>query len=103
MFDGVPIADLSFPTLVGITVILILLGRLVPWTVFKKVEKEAEKWQKAYEAEREARTLLAAQTAELLELARTNTKVLDALFDSTGPDSGRHRAGGPHVATVGKN
>lgn len=102
MIDGIPIATLTAPTLVGIIVILILIGRLVPWTVLKKAEKEAEKWQKAYEAEREARKLLAGQNAELLEIARTTHDILDAMFQT--PSIGKHRgsSGGPHVVPMAR-
>jgi|SRR6185369_6245926 hypothetical protein len=101
MFDGVPILDYSAPTLVGITVLLLLFGLLVPRKNLMDKEREAERWRKAYEAERDARALSDAQTAELLELAKTTYELLDATLN--GPPQGRHRTpGGPNVVPMAR-
>ena len=79
---GIPFADLAPPTLLGLTVLLILLGRLKPKVDIDRADAAAEQWRLAYEAEREARAIADAQTAELLELAKTTHSIVLALFGS---------------------
>ena len=79
MFEGVEIAALTAPTLVGIAVMMLLTGRLVPRATLEDVRADALNWRTAYEQEREARTALQQQNGELLELAKTSTSVLTAL------------------------
>ena len=101
MFDGIPIGDFTAPTLLGVTVLLLLFGLLVPRKNLMDKEREAERWRKAYEAERDARALSDAQTAELLELAKTTYELLDATLN--GPSQGRHRnPGGPYAVPMAK-
>src|SRR5678815_384864 len=88
MFDGIPVLDYSAPTLVGITVILLLLGYIVPRKTLNDKAKECKEWKDAYEKERDSRILAAAQTTELLELAKTTHEILDAAFNAPG----RHRS-----------
>jgi len=80
MFDGIPFGNLTAPALVGIAVLLVIFGRLVPWYIYKEKVKEAENWRKVAETEREARVASNAQTAELLELARTTHAIVIAVF-----------------------
>lgn len=80
MLDGIPLTSLTASSLVGIFVLLVFLGGLVPWRVYKAKEAEAEKWRKAWETEREARVTSDAQTRELLELAKTTHSIIVALF-----------------------
>lgn len=80
MLDGIPLADLTAPTLLGFTVLMILLGWLVPKSTYKGKAEEAEKWRLAYEAEREARKTADSQTTELLELAKTTNSIVVAAF-----------------------
>jgi hypothetical protein len=81
--EGIPLGNLTAAGLLGIAVLLILLGRLKTKSDFDKVEEAAEKWRQAYETEREARAAADAQTAELLELAKTTHQVVIALFGAT--------------------
>lgn len=90
MLDGIPFADLTAPTLLGITVLLLLLGRIVPRATYQDKAKESEKWRLAYEAEAKARATSDAQTAELLEVARTTHKIIVAVF---GAEERARRAG----------
>jgi hypothetical protein len=83
MFDGIPLNDLTAPTLVGIAVLLVMLGGLVPRWLYKAKEQECQRWQKAYEAERDARKTSESQSAELLEFAKATYHILDALFVNT--------------------
>ena len=79
MFDGVPILDLSSSAILGITVILILTGRIVPKHTCDNLREEVKSWREAYEKEREARLQLQNQNGLLLETARTSSAVLNAL------------------------
>lgn len=80
MVDGIPIADLTATTLLGIAVLLLLAGRIVPRATLQDKTKEAEQWRLAYEAEREARAASDSQSAELLELAKTTHAFIAAVF-----------------------
>lgn len=83
MLDGIPIANLTPPVLLGIAVLLMLFGRIVPRSTLQDKIEEAERWRQAYEAEKEARVTSDAQTAELLELAKTTHNVIVAMFSTT--------------------
>jgi hypothetical protein len=98
MFDGIPVGDFTAPGLLGVAVILILLGRLVPYRILKDKAEESEKWRTAYEEERKARGLADAQTAELLELARTSNHLLESFFG--GEDSVPAYGGGRHAVST---
>jgi hypothetical protein len=80
MLEGISIGDLGAGTLVGIFFLLMFLGRIKPKSDVDRAEEAAEKWRLAYEAEREARALSDAQTAELLELAQTTHQIIVAMF-----------------------
>lgn len=69
--------------LVGVGVLFIITGLLVPRYLYKEKAREAERWRQAYELEREARTAAVEQTSDLLEMARTNNAIQSALFDSS--------------------
>lgn len=84
MIDGIPVKDLTAPTLLGIAILMVLLGLLVPRYLYNEKKIEAEKWRLAYEAERQARSTSDAQTAQLLELAKTTHNVLVALAGTSG-------------------
>jgi hypothetical protein len=80
MFDGVPLTALTPTALLGVFVLLVFLGGLVPWRVYKEKCKESDNWRKVAETERESRVTADAQTAELLELAKTTHSIVVALF-----------------------
>ncbi len=83
MLDGFPIVGLTPSVLLGITVLLLLTGRIVPRVTLQDKSAEAEKWRKAYETEKEARTASDAQTQELLEVAHLTHAIINAMFVST--------------------
>lgn len=83
MIQGVPITVLSASALLGLAVLFLLTGRLVPRVTLTDKIKEADKWREAYEKEREARSLADAQTTELLEIAKTTHAVISAMYAST--------------------
>lgn len=100
MWEGIPVGDLSIGALLGIAVLLVLLGRLKPKSDVDRADANAETWRQAYEAEREARALADAQTAELLEVARTTHQIVVALFGAT---ERQRRSGGADVAISSKD
>lgn len=81
--DGIPIKDLTAPTLLGVAILMVLLGLLVPRYIYNEKKEECEKWRLAFEAERKARETSDKQTAELLELAKTTHKIIAATFSTT--------------------
>lgn len=83
MLEGIPFEKLTAPSLVGLIVVLILLGWLVPRRTLQDKQDEAERWRQAYETERQARSEADAQTAELLEVARTTHALIQAIFSNS--------------------
>jgi len=89
VFEGIPVLQLTPPVLLGLCILFILTGRLVPRFFYNEKVKSAERWREAYEAERSARTLSDAQTRELLEIAKVSEQFLTAVFKaSEGSKSG---------------
>lgn len=82
MLDGIPLVGLTAPGLLGIAILLMFTGRLVPRATLKDKADECEKWRLAYEAEREARATSDAQTVELLEGVKANHAIIAALFEA---------------------
>lgn len=80
MIDGLPVVGLTAPALLGIAVLLLLLGKIVPRATLTDKAEESERWRHAYEAEREARATSDAQTVELLELAKTTHNIIVTMF-----------------------
>jgi hypothetical protein len=97
VLDGLPIKDLSLATLLGVAILLIMLGRLVPRPTYNEKKEEAERWRLAYERERDAREVSDRQTVELLELAKTTHDLISAIvrLPSTRPPE---QSGGSDVA-----
>lgn len=94
-FDGFPIVGLTAPTLLGITVYLLLTGRIVPRSTLRDKAQESENWRLAFEAERTARIASDAQTAQLLETAKTSQAVMTAIFEVVRAQSGGDHAHPP--------
>ena len=73
--------------LVGLVVILVLSGRLVPRSIsraqVKQANDNAELWQKAYEKQSDRADLATAQTEKLL----TGMATLEALLRALSPPS----------------
>lgn len=78
MLDGIPFADLTAPTLLGIFVLMMFLGRIVPRRTLDDQIKQTEKWQTAYELERQARVSSDSQTTELLEIVKATHSIVVA-------------------------
>lgn len=82
MIDGIPIGigDLSGWGVVAILVIMLLTGRGLATRREVDAEKtRADTWQAAWQAERSANREKDAQGAELLEHARTTSRIVAAL------------------------
>lgn len=90
MIENIPLVGLTAPALLGIAVLLLLTGRIVPRSALTDRDKEIERWKSAYETEREARIISDNQTAKLLIAVETNRDVLFALLKVIKPtaDSG---------------
>jgi hypothetical protein len=93
MMEGISLGNLSAATLLGIAVLLLMLGRLVPRSTYQDKKDEAEKWRAAYEKERDARLDLQGQNKELLEIGRATYSIVDAMFSTVEPPGkgGAHR------------
>jgi hypothetical protein len=83
MIEGISVFQLTPGVLLGIVVLMILTGRLIPRYTYENKAKEAEQWRLAYEAERTARAESDAQTRELLEVAKTSKDFLAAVFQNS--------------------
>lgn len=79
--SGLPLVGLTAPALLGLTVLLLLTGRIVPRSTLDDKSRESDQWRQAYLDEREARGEAARQTYELLEVSKTTHAVTVALFD----------------------
>jgi len=99
MLEGMPLADLTAPTLLGVAVLLLLFGKLVPRATLMDKKEEAQRWREAYEKEREARALSEAQSAELLELSKTTYNVIVAMFGTAERIRSNTDEGAPRVAS----
>lgn len=82
LFD-VPVSVLSASALLALTVLMLLSGRIVPRSTLQDKVAETERWRQAYETEREARNISDAQTAELLEVARTTRAMIAAMASTS--------------------
>lgn len=83
MLEGISIVGLTPAGLLLLVVLMILTGRLVPRSLYLEKVKERDQWKSAYEVERAARHAADSQTRELLELAKTGTKVLQAVQENS--------------------
>lgn len=106
--DGVPLVGLTAPALLGIAILLLLLGRIVPKATLDDKDRqigdkaeEAERWRKAYETEREARALSNRQTIELLDVTKLTNTIVVAAFGPQGVISkaGAEYYGAPEAET----
>jgi len=59
--DGLPVLDYTPEGLLGLVVLLILFGRLVPYTVVKAKDAEIASWKAAFQNEQTAHAETIAQ------------------------------------------
>lgn len=79
MIEGIPVADLGPPALLGIFFLLFFLGRIVPRRTLDDQIAEKNEWRSAHRISEQARAELSAQVNELLEHARTTDAFIRAL------------------------
>lgn len=96
VIENFPIVGLTAPAILGLAVLMMLTGRIVPRSTLRDKEVEIQRWQLAYETEREARIVSDNQTAKLLVAVETNRDVLYALLQVLNKETGA--GGAPHVA-----
>lgn len=82
--DGFPILEWTPEALLGVGILLILLGKLLPRRtvndLLNEVRADRDEWRQAHATSEQARGEMAAQVDELLEHARTT----DAFIRSLG-------------------
>lgn len=83
MIEGVSIIGLTPAGLLLAAVLMILTGWLVPRRTYLEKVREADRWRAAYEVERASRNASDAQTRELLEVAKTSAKFLEAVHTNS--------------------
>jgi hypothetical protein len=75
------------PSLIGLTVVMILTGRLVPRRVLKDMEKDRDLWREAHGISEQTRRLEAEHTGQLLEAAKVSTAIMRSL-PTVSPEAG---------------
>lgn len=83
MLEGISVVTLTPPVLLGIAVLMLLTGKLVPRSTLQDKIKEADQWHQAYETERIARASSEAQNRELFEVAKTSESFLRGVYEHT--------------------
>lgn len=69
-------------SLVVVITLMVLTGKLKPKADLDEKNREAERWRKAYELEREARAKAVDQNDDLLEIGKTTHTIVTALFNN---------------------
>ena len=87
--------DLGLAGLMGLVVLLILTGRLVPRSTLLDMREERDTWRAAHVSSEAARLAEREQVTELLELSRTASHVLTSL-----PTKGEVTAHGVDMASA---
>lgn len=80
---NIGILDFTPSVLLGVAILLILTGRLIPRFFLDRADCDAERWKKAYETAEEARRTSDAQVIELLEMSRTAHAIITAMSSTS--------------------
>lgn len=99
MFEGIPLNVLTPSALLGLCILFIFLGKLVPVSYYREKCKEADRWRSAYETSEKARATSDAQAAQLLEFAKTTNTIVVATL---GTAERLRQSGGADVASSAK-
>lgn len=83
---GIPADSLTLGGLLGLAVLAVLFGWLVPRRTLTDQQRQTERWQAAFENAEKARAEQAEQIRELSELARTTNAMITALPRRRGDD-----------------
>lgn len=79
MIDGVPILSLTPGVLLGVLVLAIITGRLVPRRTHEDALHDRDQWRAAHMVSEQARQASSDQVHELLEHARTTDAFIRSL------------------------
>jgi len=82
---GIPIGALTPAALLGILVLLIALGKLVPRRTMEDTIHDRDEWRTAHRISEQSRVELAGMVGELLEHARTTDAFIRSLPHPHGP------------------
>lgn len=82
-WEHITLDKLTVSGLLGLAILMILTGALIPRRTYNEKKEECERWRQAYDTSEEARRTSDAQSAELLEVARTTHALLVALFKNS--------------------
>lgn len=81
LLAGIPLVGLSAPVLLGIAVLLIIRGSLVPRSVLEDMKQDRNEWRSAHEVSEAARIESMKQVESLLINARHTDEILQKLAD----------------------
>lgn len=76
---GITVGELTTATLLGIGILLILTGRLVPRRTYDDALRDRDRWQTAHSVSEEARLTQTRQLDAVLEVGETVKQVMGAL------------------------
>lgn len=76
---GVPVGSIGATGILGIVVLLVLMGKLVPRRSLEDTLKERDDWRAAHGVSEEARIELQQQVGELLQLSRLTTTFIQTI------------------------
>lgn len=83
MFEGIPIETLTVRGLLGLGVLMLMFGYLVPRWVYKDKAEESTRWQLAFEKQRERADKSDAQVEQMLEQGKTTHALITAIFSNS--------------------
>lgn len=96
MIEGIPVLDLGASAVLGITVLLVLTGRLVPKSVMdervRELAREKDMWQRAAEKDRDSlnKVLIHAELATTvfasIDAKAAQARTADAAGEHIGGD-----------------
>lgn len=92
LLDGVLVSSLTPLTILGIVVMLILLGKLIPRRTFEdfkaqmndrlaEAREDADKWEQAYRLSEAARVEQGAVLPVILEMGKTQSHLLQSIHE----------------------
>lgn len=85
---GIPLGELTAPTLLGIAIVLILRGSLVPRKTHDDIINDRNQWREAHRISEEARLAQTKQLDAVLEVGETVKNVMTALDQYRHEDRG---------------
>jgi len=76
---GIPLNGLTAPALLGLAILLLLLGKLIPRRTYEDLKDDRDRWREAHDKSESARKELLGTLDELLEHARTTESFIRSL------------------------